>query len=244
MAQHAQQQATAAKKQRKARQKQRKQDRMKSAQVRIRMCGVMSLLAGPSCCAQTLMPHVCILQAEQGEQDFQTRSAAPVQHSQHTHCHAQGLMSPEPSTATDGLDADGRRGTTLATASSLNCTEVQLNTKASPADAATQFMAEEYPQAELSATQVTKLHNSDWAQNELASPEDISRTDSSSEDCIVCWAAAASVIFQPCGHHCCCAACAQPYLTASVPCPLCRQVVTAGIALMSNSCGDDTMIAF
>ena len=42
------------------------------------------------------------------------------------------------------------------------------------------------------------------------------------EDCIVCWSAAPCVIFQPCGHLCCCKACAQPVVAAGALCPMCR----------------------
>ena len=57
----------------------------------------------------------------------------------------------------------------------------------------------------------------------------------SSDDCIVCWSAPASIIMMPCGHCCCCLACAQPFLTAAVPCPMCRSDVKSGIAV-EGSC--------
>ena len=50
-----------------------------------------------------------------------------------------------------------------------------------------------------------------------------------SDDCIVCWSAAAGIIFQPCGHNCCCVPCAQPFLVDGHPCPMCRGTVAAGI---------------
>ena len=50
------------------------------------------------------------------------------------------------------------------------------------------------------------------------------------EECVVCWAANACVIFQPCGHLCTCACCAQLFLAGGL-CPLCRQPVSTGIVL-------------
>ena len=52
-----------------------------------------------------------------------------------------------------------------------------------------------------------------------------------SGDCIVCWSAAAGIIFQPCGHTCCCVPCAQPFLVDGHPCPMCRGTVAAGIVI-------------
>ena len=51
------------------------------------------------------------------------------------------------------------------------------------------------------------------------------------QDCIACWAAARTVIFQPCGHFCCCAACADPVMNDGEPCPMCRGSVSACIAM-------------
>ena len=56
-----------------------------------------------------------------------------------------------------------------------------------------------------------------------------------SDDCIVCWSAPASIIMMPCGHCCCCLTCAQPFLTAGVPRPMCRSAVENGIAV-EGSC--------
>ena len=49
-------------------------------------------------------------------------------------------------------------------------------------------------------------------------------------ECVVCWAAAACVIFQPCGHFCTCHACAQPFRDGQ-GCPMCRETITAAIEL-------------
>ena len=53
--------------------------------------------------------------------------------------------------------------------------------------------------------------------------------DNGDEDCIFCWFAAPCIVFQPCGHLCCCDACAQPMLKGSVACPMCRGPVVSGI---------------
>ena len=53
------------------------------------------------------------------------------------------------------------------------------------------------------------------------------------ENCIACWSAPRSIIFQPCGHFCCCTACAHPILHDGLPCPMCRGCVAAGIAVDS-----------
>ena len=52
------------------------------------------------------------------------------------------------------------------------------------------------------------------------------------DECVVCWVSAASVVFQPCGHFCCCAGCAEPFLTGrEAGCPMCRVPISAGICL-------------
>lgn len=52
-------------------------------------------------------------------------------------------------------------------------------------------------------------------------------------ECVVCWAAAPGLVFQPCGHLCACAGCAQAFLGPSAqPCPMCRTAVTSGIAIL------------
>ena len=51
------------------------------------------------------------------------------------------------------------------------------------------------------------------------------------EECTVCWSAVPCVVFQPCGHLCCCQGCAQPIMTAGALCPMCRGPVTAGISI-------------
>ena len=54
----------------------------------------------------------------------------------------------------------------------------------------------------------------------------------SNEDCIVCWFAAPSVVFQPCGHLCCCNDCAGPMIKGSFACPMCRGTIRSGIVLL------------
>ena len=51
------------------------------------------------------------------------------------------------------------------------------------------------------------------------------------EECTVCWSAVPCVVFQPCGHLCCCQGCAQPIMTAGALCPMCRGPVAAGISI-------------
>ena len=51
------------------------------------------------------------------------------------------------------------------------------------------------------------------------------------EECVVCWAAEAAVVFQPCGHLCTCSCCAQPFLAQSRACPMCRATITGGITV-------------
>ena len=68
-----------------------------------------------------------------------------------------------------------------------------------------------------------------------------SRADSSAADgadagaeeveCIVCWAAGAEVVFQPCGHLCTCSSCAEPFLGQRLACPMCRATVAGGISV-------------
>ena len=48
-------------------------------------------------------------------------------------------------------------------------------------------------------------------------------------DCVICWAAGAEVIFEPCGHLCACQSCAQPFLVQALECPMCRASVISGI---------------
>ena len=59
----------------------------------------------------------------------------------------------------------------------------------------------------------------------------------SSGGCVVCWSAAACMIFQPCGHFCCCVICAQPFL-AGDPCPVCRSPIAAAIAVDTAQSAD------
>ena len=51
------------------------------------------------------------------------------------------------------------------------------------------------------------------------------------EECVVCWAAAACVILQPCGHMCMCEACSQVFKSPAVLCPMCRARVKGTIAV-------------
>ena len=62
-----------------------------------------------------------------------------------------------------------------------------------------------------------------------AAGHDPEADDNGDEDCIFCWFAAPSIIFQPCGHLCCCDHCAQPMLKGSIACPMCRVPVVSGI---------------
>ena len=74
----------------------------------------------------------------------------------------------------------------------------------------------------------SKSRNSRRAHKRMSKP---SACDEGHEECIVCWSAASSIIFLPCGHICCCSPCAQPMLTEGVPCPMCRGAVGSAIAL-------------
>ena len=67
--------------------------------------------------------------------------------------------------------------------------------------------------------------------NTFPADGDVHGEEGMNEDCTVCWSAAACIVFQPCGHLCCCAACAKPMLSSGVPCPMCRGSVAAGIDL-------------
>lgn len=66
-------------------------------------------------------------------------------------------------------------------------------------------------------------------------PQDgaIAEPEANADDCVVCWSAAAGVIFQPCGHFVCCAACAEPFLAYGMPCPMCRIAVASSVCLVS-----------
>ena len=64
-----------------------------------------------------------------------------------------------------------------------------------------------------------------------AADGDLDSQEQEEEDCTVCWSAAPCVVFQPCGHLCCCAACAKPFVAAKALCPMCRGTVTAAITL-------------
>ena len=55
--------------------------------------------------------------------------------------------------------------------------------------------------------------------------------DDGEPECVVCWAADASVLFQPCGHFCTCSDCAEPFLWQSVACPMCRTPISAGVVV-------------
>ena len=51
------------------------------------------------------------------------------------------------------------------------------------------------------------------------------------EDCTVRWSAVPCVIFQPCGHLCCCELCAAPIVAAGALCPMCRASVISALSL-------------
>ena len=51
------------------------------------------------------------------------------------------------------------------------------------------------------------------------------------EDCTVCWSAASCVIFQPCGHVCCCQVCAQTFVATGALCPICRGAVLSALSI-------------
>ena len=51
------------------------------------------------------------------------------------------------------------------------------------------------------------------------------------EECVVCWAAEASIIFEPCGHMCTCEACSQVFTSSAALCPMCRADVRSTIAI-------------
>ena len=71
----------------------------------------------------------------------------------------------------------------------------------------------------------------------LPADKDVHGEEGINEDCTICWSAAACMVFQPCGHLCCCAACAQPMLSSGVLCPICRGSVAAGIDLSCQLSG-------
>ena len=66
-----------------------------------------------------------------------------------------------------------------------------------------------------------------------ASPAQDSSSDCmfDTEDCVVCWAAGACIILQPCGHMCTCEACSQAFILPAVLCPMCRATVKGTIAV-------------
>ena len=79
----------------------------------------------------------------------------------------------------------------------------------------------EPPQVQ-SSLNVTPLRDS-------AVPSRTSCPPASGDDgCIICWCADPSLIFQPCGHLCCCNDCAQAILEGNFACPMCRSPVTSG----------------
>ena len=55
--------------------------------------------------------------------------------------------------------------------------------------------------------------------------------DEANEDCTVCWCAESCVIFQPCGHLCCCELCASPIVAAGALCPMCRASVMSVLTI-------------
>lgn len=60
------------------------------------------------------------------------------------------------------------------------------------------------------------------------SPMNKKTANAESEDCVVCLAANRTHAFVPCGHRCCCIACAEQLLSSKNNCcPMCRQTVDA-----------------
>ena len=51
----------------------------------------------------------------------------------------------------------------------------------------------------------------------------------SSLDCVICWEAAASLVFQPCGHMCACANCVSAFFGPAFLCPMRRSEVASSI---------------
>ena len=51
------------------------------------------------------------------------------------------------------------------------------------------------------------------------------------EECVVCWAAGACIILQPCGHMCTCEACSQFFKSPAALCPMCRARVKGTISV-------------
>ena len=62
-------------------------------------------------------------------------------------------------------------------------------------------------------------------------PEDNQELDNG--QCVVCWQADASVVLQPCGHLCTCAACTALFLGPQGACPLCRCSVLGSITVQT-----------
>ena len=50
-------------------------------------------------------------------------------------------------------------------------------------------------------------------------------------ECVVCWAAEAVVLFQPCGHMCTCQGCSGAFAASATSCPMCRTIVSNAIVL-------------
>ena len=49
-------------------------------------------------------------------------------------------------------------------------------------------------------------------------------------ECAVCWDAVAGIVFQPCGQAVTCMICAPLFLAGDAACPMCRAVITSGVA--------------
>ena len=63
-------------------------------------------------------------------------------------------------------------------------------------------------------------------------PVPFKAVDEDEAECVVCWAADAEVLLQPCGHLCTCRSCAKPFLSQpGLPCPMCRVDIAAGVAI-------------
>ena len=50
-------------------------------------------------------------------------------------------------------------------------------------------------------------------------------------ECVVCWAAGAEFLLQPCGHLCTCQACGRLLLSRGLACPMCRHPILNGMVI-------------
>ena len=176
-------------------------------------------------------------------------------HTEHTSAYALASPTAETSvqssaaeaaptpTSASGLSADGTPAECQgyarpAAAQQVSTADMEANAHSprccSIADEANRQSAGDASQQQVPEARTSQIQtcgkpsrNSRRARKKLSSSAE---TCDSSGGCIVCWSAAACIIFQPCGHFCCCVTCAQPFL-AGEPCPICRSPVAAAIAV-------------